>query len=106
MIAGLDGHLVRGSFLEADIQSIAGTEALEHAEAHGERDQDDRGQRGPDRDDRPGGEDVLKGDLDEEIRSTPERAEQEEQCEGSARHLYGGSQNVELTPNRGCLADR
>ena len=31
MIAGLDGHLVRGSFLEADIQSIAGTEALENA---------------------------------------------------------------------------
>ena len=31
MIAGLDGHLVRGSFLEADIQSIASTEALEHA---------------------------------------------------------------------------
>ena len=31
MIAGLDGHLVRGSFLEAEIRSIAGTEVLEHA---------------------------------------------------------------------------
>jgi hypothetical protein len=31
MVAGLDGHLVRSSFLEAEIQPIAGTEALELA---------------------------------------------------------------------------
>src|SRR3954469_1912811 len=31
MIAGLDGHLVRSSFLEAEIRPIAGTEPLENA---------------------------------------------------------------------------
>jgi hypothetical protein len=31
MISGVDGHLVRSSFLEAEVRSIAGTEALEVA---------------------------------------------------------------------------
>jgi len=64
----------------------AATEALEHAKARGEREEDERGERCPDRDDRPGGEDVLKRDLDEEIRGAPERAEQEKEGDGPARH--------------------
>ena len=93
-------------FADIEARRRPAAQALKDAQVHGERDEHERGERRPDGDDRPGGEDVLQRDLDEEIRRAPERAEQEKQGDGSARHPYRGSQNIELTPNCRCLAGR
>jgi hypothetical protein len=69
------GHL---NEREHQDRAQAAAEAPQDVQPNGERDEDERGERRPDRDDRPGREDVLQGDLDEEVRGAPEGAEQEE----------------------------
>ena len=81
-----------------DDRAEAAAKAAEDAALQRERHEHERGERGPDRDDRPGRHAVLQRDLDEEVRRAPERAEQEQQDERAAGHRHQLTRWLPLVP--------